>query len=251
MGGLASTAPPRIDGNSVSCNLLVKDGYRDLGYISPVWNQYGQYGTLQPTATGALEVELSYDSTSPERLDVWTTNGPDSDFPVFGAAMGFSTDGVNMNLGSINYAYIAGAPPTQPHSPAVPGPNSFTNKTGFDASVQGFIWQYDPATGALSPQWTNWDSSTPQMHILYAENERTLCITGDPTTFNKAIGASYSEVLFMLLLTILVSRTDTYRMNYYCMNTHLSIQYRGNEKYFLVVSPHAPSSSEAICLDNS
>ncbi|KAG8782533.1 hypothetical protein FRC12_020700 [Ceratobasidium sp. 428] len=187
-GGLASTALPRIGGDSVSCNLLVNDGHKDLGYISPVWNRYGQYGTLQPTATGALEVEFSSDSTSSRHLDVWTINGPDSDFPVFGA------DGVDMNIGSINYAYIAGTSPTQPDSPTVPRPNSFTNRTGFDASAQGFIWQYDPATGALRPQWTNLDSSTPKMHTLYAENERTLFITGDPTAFAEAMDASYLEV---------------------------------------------------------
>ncbi|KAG8795838.1 hypothetical protein FRC12_008991 [Ceratobasidium sp. 428] len=84
-GGLASTVLPGIDGNS------------------PVRNQYEQYGTLQPDATDALEVTFSYNSTSPKRLDVWTTNGHENNLPAFGAAMGFSTDGVDMNLGSVKY----------------------------------------------------------------------------------------------------------------------------------------------------
>ncbi|KAG8725203.1 hypothetical protein FRC09_006037 [Ceratobasidium sp. 395] len=193
-GGLASGVLPGTDGDSVSCNLLVKDGHKDLGYISPVWNQYEEYGTLQPTATGALEVEFSYDSTSSTRLDVWTTNSPESGFPVFGAAMGFSTDSIDMNLGSMNHAYIVGTVLTQTDSPVVPGSNSFTNRTGFDAFAQSTIWQYDRETGALSPQWTNSDSSTPKMHILYAENEQTLFITGDPTAFAEAMGTSYPEV---------------------------------------------------------
>ncbi|KAG8725200.1 hypothetical protein FRC09_006034 [Ceratobasidium sp. 395] len=108
--------------------------------------------------------------------------------------MGFSTDGVNMNLGSINYAYIVGTALTPPASPVAFRSNSFANRTGFDASTQSSIWQHDPATGVLSPQWINSDSSIPKMHTLYAENEQTLVITGDPTTFAEAMGASYLEV---------------------------------------------------------
>ncbi|KAG8794110.1 hypothetical protein FRC12_000458 [Ceratobasidium sp. 428] len=190
-GGLASSALPGTDGDSVSCNLLAKDGRKDLGYISPAWNQYGQYGALQPTAMGALEVEFSYDSTSPKRLNVWTTNGPKSDFPVFGAetcsAMGFSTDGVDMNPGSMNYAYIVGTALAGPDSSVVPGPNSFTSRTGFDAFTQSTIWWYDPVTGAPSPQWTNSDSSTLKTHTLYAEDEQTLLITSGLTALAESV----------------------------------------------------------------
>ncbi|KAG8795841.1 hypothetical protein FRC12_008994 [Ceratobasidium sp. 428] len=108
--------------------------------------------------------------------------------------MGFSTDGVDMSPGSVTYAYIVGTALTQPDSPAVSGPNSFTARTRFDGFTQSSIWQYDPATGALSPQWTDSDSSTPKVHMLYAENEQTLFITGDPTALAEAMGTSYSEV---------------------------------------------------------
>ncbi|KAG8795399.1 hypothetical protein FRC12_014883 [Ceratobasidium sp. 428] len=203
-GGLASSTLPGTGGDSVPCNLLVKDDHKDLGYIGSVWNLYGQYGTLQPDALGALEVEFSYDPTSPKRLNVWTTNGPENDLPVFGAetcsAMGFSTDGVDMNPGNMNYAYIVGTALAGPDSSVVSGPNSFTDRTGFDAPIQSSIWQYDPVTGALSPQWANSDSSTPETHTLYAENEQTLLITSDPTALAEAMGTSYREVVIAYFL---------------------------------------------------
>ncbi|KAG9119717.1 hypothetical protein FRC07_005119, partial [Ceratobasidium sp. 392] len=183
-----------MEGTPVSCNILVKRGRRDLGYISPTWNQYGEYGALQPSAIDSLEIEFTYDSSSPDRLTGVVKNGPNDYFPILGAVMGFSTDGVDMSEGSINYAYIVGITKTQP-SPSTPfNTNSFSNRTKFDMPIQTSIWQYDTATGALSAQWINADSSAPKTYALYAEDEQTLFITGDPAAFSNATDTAYPEV---------------------------------------------------------
>ncbi|QRV80595.1 hypothetical protein RhiJN_08610 [Ceratobasidium sp. AG-Ba] len=180
----------------VTCNVLVKSGSKTFGYVSPIWNGYGEYGTLQSSKPGALRVEITYSSTSPSKLNGIAVNGPDSRFPMFGAAMGFSTNDTDFKTGSLNYAYIVGTTQTSPGSPAKLGPNSFTAKTQFDVPIESAIWEYKPTTGSLTARWINSDSSSAPAYIMYAADEKTLFIAGDPSAFSDATSTSYPQVTF-------------------------------------------------------
>ncbi|KIO25198.1 hypothetical protein M407DRAFT_25422 [Tulasnella calospora MUT 4182] len=91
------------------CNILVKnvaDG-STLGYLSPQWNSFGEYGACQADQACALKVTFnaSPDAASDE-LDFIAANGPNSLYPYFGARFSSSND--NLGPGNSNYAYIAG-----------------------------------------------------------------------------------------------------------------------------------------------
>lgn len=76
-------APGRIN-----CNILVNntDSGDVLGYVSPKFNDFGEYGYFQPSQDGALSVTLSYHPRDPSSpVDIKVNNGPDSTFPFFGA----------------------------------------------------------------------------------------------------------------------------------------------------------------------
>jgi hypothetical protein len=70
------------------CNVKVTNvNGTSLGFILPAWNGFGQYGGLQPTQAGALEISFPYSPDSPSQIDFTATNGPTASFPFFGAGM--------------------------------------------------------------------------------------------------------------------------------------------------------------------
>ncbi|KAF8602141.1 hypothetical protein BDV93DRAFT_557907 [Ceratobasidium sp. AG-I] len=185
---------PRVLDTTVSCNILVKDGSDSLGYISPIWNDYGEYGTLQPLAVNALLVQFTYDTTSPAHIELTATNGPNNTTPLVGAVLGFSTDNDDFSTQSYNYAYIAGTTHVSV-GPAQDSENSYKAKTTFDGNTESAIWKYDTDTQKLSPQWINSDTSTPAIHLVYVADSNTLVITGGMGPFRETFG-EYPEVTF-------------------------------------------------------
>ncbi|KAG9108579.1 hypothetical protein FRC07_008429 [Ceratobasidium sp. 392] len=188
-----SPTPPE----NQKCNILVKTGDATLGYITPSFNTFGEYGTFQPGPAGALEISFSYSPDSPSQLDFLATNGPSSTYPYMGAVMGYASDSDNFSQGSYNYAYVAGTQQTPSGSPPVVGDSSFGTATGIPGDYESAIWTYDPATQAISAQWINTDGSAPGTHLLYAnDGNDAILLTGDPATLNETFGTDYPEVTF-------------------------------------------------------
>ncbi|KAG8965098.1 hypothetical protein FRC00_011019 [Tulasnella sp. 408] len=131
-----------------TCNLLVKNADGSTrGYVSPVWNAFGEYG-IQTNQAGSLEVTFyaSPDDPSPVELDLSANNGPSSAYPFVGASN----------------------TPTPPGStPQSGNTNSFTASTGIPKNSESAIWKYNPITKDISAQWINTDGSTPANTIVY------------------------------------------------------------------------------------
>jgi len=155
-----------------------------LGYVSSGLNSFGEYGVVS-TTTGALNVTFN-ESSSPFNI---TLNSPaNPSFNYFGGIQGFSSSSPNLDPGSYNYSYLGESNPTAPGAtPSDPG-NSFTAATGIPEDSESAIWSVDAATGELTPQWINSDSSSP---VTYAEDiTNILLLTGDPTAFQNEFGSA-------------------------------------------------------------
>lgn len=184
---------------STKCNVRATstDGI-DFGFISPVWNGFGEYGQFQTAQDGALEVSFSYSPDSPSQIDMIATNGPSATYPFFGAIDGFASESDDFSPGSYNYAYLGGT--TQSPAGSVPfadGDSSFSAATGIPESIQSAVWSYDPKTQAITAQWINTDGSAPATHIVFANDDnKALAITGDVGAFRDTFAAPYPELLF-------------------------------------------------------
>jgi hypothetical protein len=76
---------------SQRCNILVKKlNNESLGYVSPTWDQFGQYGALQQSNDEALLVTFSYSPASLRQIDFMAINAPSAKFPYLGAGVWFS-----------------------------------------------------------------------------------------------------------------------------------------------------------------
>ncbi|KAJ7461162.1 hypothetical protein FB451DRAFT_1181503 [Mycena latifolia] len=171
----------------------------DFGYLSPVWNGFGEYGAFQSTQEGSLQLTFSYSPDGPSQISITATNGPSATYPFFGAIAGFASDSDDFGPGSYNYAYIGGTTQSPAGSPPfTAGDNSFSAATGIPESIESAIWIYDPETGTLTAQWINTDGSTPATHIVYANDaNQALALTGDVGSFQSAFGAPYPEITFV------------------------------------------------------
>ncbi|KAJ6527852.1 hypothetical protein DFH09DRAFT_1186257 [Mycena vulgaris] len=182
-----------------TCNIRAQgtDG-TDFGFISPVWNGFGEYGTFQSAQDGALVVSFSYSANSPTQIDFTATNGPSATFPFMGATDGFASDSPNFAVGSYNYAYLGGTTQSPPGSPPFSGATSFSTATGISKSFESAIWSYDPKTQAITAQWVNTDGSMPATHIVYVnDSNQALALTGDVGSFQSTFGVPYPEVTFV------------------------------------------------------
>ncbi|KAG8919366.1 hypothetical protein FRC01_001319, partial [Tulasnella sp. 417] len=151
------------------CNILVTnaDNGNTLGYINPVWSIFGEYGLLQSTQAGALEVSFSYpqDDLSPAQLDITAFGSL-----TWSPAMSPFPDGTSLNMGpgSFNYAFIDSTTQIPAGStPQAGDNNSFTAATGAPSPAESAIWMYDPVTQEITVQWVNPDGSTPPSYIIY------------------------------------------------------------------------------------
>ncbi|KAJ7664996.1 hypothetical protein B0H17DRAFT_951618 [Mycena rosella] len=180
-----------------TCNILAKgtDG-TDYGYISPVWNGFGEYGTFQSAQAGALELSFSHSPNTPSQIGFTATNSPSVAFPFFGAIVGFASASNDFGAGSYNYAYLGGTTQTAVGSTPSPGGNSFSAATGIPESFESAVWTYNPATQAITAQWINTDGSAPATHIVYAnDSNQVLTLTGDVSAFQGTFGVPHPEVV--------------------------------------------------------
>ncbi|KAF8603692.1 hypothetical protein BDV93DRAFT_606673 [Ceratobasidium sp. AG-I] len=193
----AATSPlPPV---SLKCNIRATgtDG-TDFGFISPVWNGFGEYGQFQKEQDGALELSGSYSPDSPNQLNFAATNGPSATYPWFGAIDGFASTTDDFGPGSYNYAYLGGTTQSPAGStPFADGDNSFSAATGIPETIQSAVWSYDSKTQAITAQWINTDGSAPATHIIYANDDnKALALTGDVGAFQDTFGVPYPEVTF-------------------------------------------------------
>jgi hypothetical protein len=73
-------------GSSITCRLQVSEGGKPLGYLSSQRNAYGEYGTLQDTATGALSVTFRPSRSKSNQLDLRVA-GERADMAMLGGSM--------------------------------------------------------------------------------------------------------------------------------------------------------------------
>ncbi|CAE6435744.1 unnamed protein product [Rhizoctonia solani] len=190
---------------TVKCNILVKtSGGSSLGYISPVFNDYGEYGTPQSRQTGALEVSFPNTATSGSAagpLDLLATNNADTinSFPYLSAAIGFMSDGDDLGPGNANYVVITGNSGStgSGSTPSSSTGNSYVTRTGMSANSETTVWTYDPATQDIRVVWTNTDGSSVPTNLIYFVDTdpsdgdaNTLVAAGDVAAFRGLFGCT-------------------------------------------------------------
>lgn len=196
---------------NVKCNILVKDTNNGtaFGFISPVWNVFGEYGIVQPDQAGALEVSFSYSPESPDSLtqrDFLATNGPGATYPFVGATVGFVSTSDDLAVGSYNYAYITGTTQIPAGPPEGADNNSFSGTTGIPKSAESAIWTYNPTTQDIIVQWINTDGSPAPTNLVYANDfNQAFIITGDVETFQGVFGVPYPPITFTCVCPVVAA----------------------------------------------
>jgi len=187
-----SSIPPLVVGGYILVTNL--DTATVLGYISPTFNDFKEYGNLVSTTSSALKVSLSYDALSPSQIEITAINGADPSAPLFGGIVGYASSSDDLGSGNPNYQYIGGVTHTPVGAPPTDSANSFEDATQIDENVESCIWNYNILTGALTPQWINTDGSTPANSLMYVSDEPLFAITGDAAEFKSfyGLGASVS-----------------------------------------------------------
>ncbi|CAE6508047.1 unnamed protein product [Rhizoctonia solani] len=194
----ASVSPP----TNVKCNILVKtSGGLALGYISPVFNDFGEYGAPQSSQAGALEVSFSSSGSASGQLDFLATNNADTinSFPYLSAAVGYMSSDDNLGPDNSNYVVITGNSGStgSGSTPSDATGNSYATRTGTSANSETAIWTYSPATNDIRAVWTNTDRGSVTTQLVYFQdtesgdgNASTLVAAGDLSAFQKSFGCT-------------------------------------------------------------
>ncbi|EUC60501.1 hypothetical protein RSOL_348590 [Rhizoctonia solani AG-3 Rhs1AP] len=187
------------------CNILVKPTNGSiLGYISPVFNDFGEYGTPQTSQAGALEITFSYTASSGSvygPADFLTTNNVNAtnSFPYLSAALGFMSDGDNLGPGNVNYLVITGNSGStgSGSTPSNSTGNSYVTRTGQSANSTTAIWTYDPTNQDIRVMWTNSDGGLVPTKLVYVQDTEiadgdgnTLVAAGDLDAFRSSLGCT-------------------------------------------------------------
>ncbi|KAF8603690.1 hypothetical protein BDV93DRAFT_523160 [Ceratobasidium sp. AG-I] len=201
----AATSPTPPVSNK--CNILVKDSStgQELGFISREWNSFAEYGPLQSSQIGALEVAFSYSSDSLSQLDLLTTNSKSAAHPFMGASLGYGSDSGDIGPGNTNYLFLTGSTQTPAGSPpSYEASNSFSEVSGGEAASETAIWTYDPLSRALTSYWTNSNRSVSKAYILWSSQEgnELFTLTGDPALFMSTFGIDAPEVTFICVPSV-------------------------------------------------
>lgn len=205
-GGTRVEFAPRSETSStpsanVKCNVLVKAGDSTLGYISPVFNDYGEYGTFQSEHAGSLEVSFSNSGSASGPVDFIITNNAETinSFPYLSGALGFMSDGDDLGPGNPNYLVVTGNSGSTGSgaTPSSSTANSYVTRTGQSANSETAIWTYDPATQDIRVVWTNTDGGSVPTKLIYFvdtdpadDNANTLIATGDVSAFRDTFGCT-------------------------------------------------------------
>lgn len=200
-GGYGHPVPSSRPPVTVKCNILVKDvNGTTFGFVSPVWNVFGEYGIVQQAQAGSLEVSFSFvptKGTLPSQLNLLPTNGPSAAYPYVGATVGFVSPSDDLVVGGFNYAYITGTLLLPAGPPSEGDNNSFGGTTGIPKKAESAIWTYNPKTRAITPQWINRDGSKPSTFMVFANDfNEAFILTGDLAVFRDTFGAPYPQITF-------------------------------------------------------
>ncbi|KAG8772455.1 hypothetical protein FRC12_003072 [Ceratobasidium sp. 428] len=188
----ASPRPPI----NLNCNILVTSRSQNYGYLSPNFNEFGEYGLFQPGRAGALEVSFSYSRDSPNQLDGTVANGPTATFPYLAASVGFASNDSSLGPGDPDYLFVVGTTQAPPGSPPVVGANSFSVATGAGSvEYESAIWKLELETLYITAEWVNPDGVVPKTSFVYADDEnQALVITGDAEAFRDNFDVTYPDV---------------------------------------------------------
>ncbi|CAE6399567.1 unnamed protein product [Rhizoctonia solani] len=189
----------------VKCNILVKPtSGSTLGYISPIFNDFGEYGPLQTSQAGALEIAFSNTASSGlvyGPADFLTTNNVDTinSFPYLSAALGFMSDGDDLGPGNANYLVITGNSGStgSGSTPSKSTGNSYVTRTGQSANSETAIWTYDPTTQDIRVVWANTNGGSAPTKLVYihdtetaGDDGNTLAAAGDLDAFRSSLSCT-------------------------------------------------------------
>ncbi|KAJ6522166.1 hypothetical protein B0H19DRAFT_1277486 [Mycena capillaripes] len=171
-----------------------------LGYVQKTFINGVTYmfGTLE----NALIVKLPA-SRSSGALDLVATNGPDAVYNNVGAVGG--PEGYNLNPGNLGYAFLSGTGHSDANSPPSFTAGTSMQSKGYNQPSESQIWTLDNATGALTAQWTNVDSSNPTTNLFYSETSQVLGLVGD---FNKLVDRFPKETFFLVIAAFVPACVD-------------------------------------------
>jgi hypothetical protein len=157
------------------------DTGEELGFVSNVWNDFGEYGVT----TNANQRLLVSFPVSPQ-FSITAVNGPDSQFPYVGAIQGFASTSPDLGVGSRNYVYVGGTVETPVGATPAVLPNAYTNATGIPQTVESAIWSLS-ASNEFTAQWVNSDGTKPATYSMYYTPESALFLTGDPSAWRSTL----------------------------------------------------------------
>ncbi|KDN34899.1 hypothetical protein RSAG8_12039, partial [Rhizoctonia solani AG-8 WAC10335] len=166
---------------TTTCKLQLSRGSTPLKYISSKLNEFGEYGILTDSATGALEVTFASGNSS-GRVDLWVV-GADADTPTLGGISGFFNEGDDLTFGSYHYASIGLTTQTPSGSTPSIGANSFDKIQDYKQKIESAIWSFNSATKLLTPRWVNTDKSAPKNHLIYVDKQNVVVITANKDEF--------------------------------------------------------------------
>jgi hypothetical protein len=134
-----------------------------LGYIEPKLNLHGEYGYLQSTTNGALEVTFPYylASTTTE-ITITALNPNNTNYVEFGAIEGYDST-PSFTSSSSDYAVLGGTVSTAAGADPAVGGNTFTAATNITEDIESAVvrprFQY-PSTMRLTRSCSSSGRST-------------------------------------------------------------------------------------------
>ncbi len=182
-GGIVGATAAEAAPLTLSCEVTGKIFVTKLdgspgGWLSKTWNRFGEY-VMSALETDAVTVTTTVGS----RQLLRAVDGPNPALPYIGGVVGYTSASNDIALGSANHTFLAGMGATVPGSPAVAGPNSFTDANNVRKDIQSAIWTLGSDL-SLSAQWINTDGSAPATSTVM-EHTGIMILSGDPAAFTN------------------------------------------------------------------
>lgn len=149
---------------SFTINVTNAETNANLGYVSNIFNAYGEY---------TLGNQSSALSVTPFGSSLFVLNPT---YFLFGAISGFANTSDDLGAGSYNYAYLGGIGAT----------NSFSDYTNISRSSQSSIWSVNG--NQLSASWTNSNNTVVSPTIMLIQG--FFALTGDAAAFTDRFGTA-------------------------------------------------------------
>ena len=182
-GGIVGATAAEAAPLTLSCEVTGKIFVTKLdgspgGWLSKTWNRFGEY-VMSALETDAVTVTTTVGS----RQLLRAVDGPNPALPYIGGVVGYTSASNDIALGSADHTFLAGMGATVPGSPAVAGPNSFTDANNVRKDIQSAIWTLGSDL-SLSAQWINTDGSAPATSTVM-EHTGIMILSGDPAAFTN------------------------------------------------------------------